>query len=265
MNARPIIRFILQIALIPVLWILIPWAHSRGAESATGLELTPPLKILFIGNSLTFYNDLPAMVEYLSEHAAVPLAMEVDSATAPGLTLDKHWLKGLARKRIQEGGWDYVVLQGQSLEAVTQTEVLFQHVRLFDAEIRKAGSKTLLYMTWALRKAPEEQAKLTAAYRQIGKELGARVIPVGVARENLLKLHADAPIYLPDGKHPSPQGSYLAACLFQGALSGNSPKGLPAVVPDTKNAQKPLAQLSAAEALEYQQVAEDALKAEAGQ
>jgi hypothetical protein len=202
------------------------------------------------------------MVDYLSEHATTPTPVDVDSVTAPGFTLDKHWQKGVAQKKIQDGKWDYVVLQGQSLEAMTQTEVFFQHARLFDTEIRKAGSKTLLYMTWALRKAPEEQEKLTTAYRQIGKELGARVIPVGVARENLLKRKPDAPFYLPDGKHPSPQGTYLAACLFHAALSGKSPIGLPSMVPNANNEQKPLAKLTDQEAIEYQQIAEETLKAE---
>ncbi|HEX5789524.1 MAG TPA: SGNH/GDSL hydrolase family protein [Luteolibacter sp.] len=251
----------LRLVLLAVSLCLIAMG-AKAEENPTGQD---PIKVLFIGNSLTFYNDLPAMVEYLAGHAPSPRTIEVDSVTVPGVTLEKHWLKGVAQKKIQEGGWDYVVLQGQSLEAITQPESFFHNVRLFDAEIRKSGAKTLLYMTWALRKTPEQQAGLTAAYRRIGKELGARVIPVGVAREILLKRHADAPFYLPDGKHPSPHGSYLAACLFHAALTGQSPKGLPALVPKAGNEQKLLASLTPEEALEYQGIAEEVLKAEVAQ
>lgn len=232
---------------------------AEPKDSAAGA----PIKVLFIGNSLTFYNKLPDMTKYLAAHAAKPLEMEVDSHTVGGAKMEKHWKDGEALKKIQKGGWTYVVLQGLSTEAVSDKEGLFKHIRLFDAEIKKTGAKTLLYMTWALQKTPKDQPAITAAYYEIGKEIGARVIPVGVARESVLKAKPDAPIYVPDGKHPTPQGTYLAACLFYAMLSGNSPKGLPANVPDAKDAKKPLAALTAEEAAFYQDMAEQTAKAEA--
>jgi len=220
--------------------------------------------VLFIGNSLTFFNKMPDMVKYLAGHAPKPLDIEVDSHTAGGATIERHWVNGEALKKIRRGGWTYIVLQGQSVEALTNKEGLFKHIRLFDGEIRKSGAKTLLYMTWALQKSPQDQQGITDAYDEIGKEIGARVIPVGVARENLLKLKPDASFYLPDGKHPSPQGTYLAACLFYTMLSGHSPMGLPAEVPDAGNTRKPLVNLSAEDASFYQEIARKTAVEESG-
>jgi hypothetical protein len=236
---------------------------TKGENASGQAEGGSALKVLFIGNSLTFYNDLPEMVRYMGEHAVPPLPMDVDSITMAGATLKRHWEKGEALKSIREGGWDCVVLQGQSLEAVADQEGFFAHVRLFDAEIRKGGAKTLLYMTWALQRAPQDQQRLTDAYRRIGGEIGARVVPVGVARESLLELRPEAPIYHRDGKHPTPQGSYLAACLFHAMLSGQSPEGLPVEIPMPEKQGKMLARLNPKDAAIFQEVAGKAAESEA--
>ena len=103
-------------------------------------------------------------------------------------------------------------------------------------------------MTWALQKTPQNQQKITDAYQDIGKQIRAQVIPVGVAREKLLKLKPDAPIYNADGKHPSPLGTYLAACVFYSSLSGQSPKGLASKVPTPLNPTQPHIKLTKSEA-----------------
>src|SRR5207248_894005 len=72
---------------------------------------------------------------------------------------------------------------------------------------------------------PDSQRALTEAYVAIGAELGARVVPVGVAWEQFRSVYVDPDLYDADGSHPSPAGSYLAACTFLGALFGKSPVG----------------------------------------
>ena len=257
-------KSICRYLLLLVFCLVLAGAQANGAETNGAPARNGPMKVLFIGNSLTFFNRMPDMVEYLAGHAPNPLDMEVDSQTAGGATMERHWMGGEALRKIRRGGWTHVVLQGQSAEALTDKEGLFKHIRLFDAEISKAGAKTLLFMTWALQKTPQDQRKITDAYNEIGREIGASVIPVGVARENLLELKPTAPFYRPDGKHPGPHGSYLAACLFYTMLSGHSPMGLPAGIPDARNAGKPLVNLSADDAALYQEIARRTAKAEAG-
>jgi hypothetical protein len=227
-------------------------AIGRPACSETPTNAVAAVKVLFIGNSFTYGNNLPAMVQSLSSRAKQPLAIDVESVVRGGEKLEGHWNKGVALKKIQEGGWTHVVLQDYSDIALKNKETMFKYMRLFDAAIKKSGAKTILYMTWTYKDMPERQGPIADAYCEIGKELAACVVPVGLAREAALKRNPDAAIYSRDNKHPSPQGTYLAACLFYATLSGHSPIGLP---PDAKDGRKFLAKLSAAAAEFYQRIA----------
>jgi hypothetical protein len=126
---------------------------------------------------------------------------------------------------IRKQKWDYVVLQDQSARPIRKREAMFTAARQFQAEIAKAGAKTLLYETWAAKATPEEQPKLTDAYETLGRELGATVVPAGEAWKKAIA--AGLELHWTDGRHPNREGSYLAACLFVRALTGESPIGLP--------------------------------------
>jgi hypothetical protein len=107
--------------------------------------------------------------------------------SAGGASLRTHWNAGEALKAIQNGQYDYVVLQEQSTLPVKNAKRMHENIRLFDEAIKAAGAKTVLYMTWARRHAPETQHAITDAYTSIGRELGGTVVPVGVALQNLLR------------------------------------------------------------------------------
>jgi hypothetical protein len=230
---------------------------DKTADTST--NSAAPLRVLFIGNSFTHGNDLPAMVKSLSGQAKKPLSIKVESVTKGGARLEWHWNNGAALKKIREGGWTHVVLQDFSNIAVTDKASMFKHIRLFDAEIRSSGAKTLLYMTWTVKTKPQDQDPIAKAYLDIGKELGALVVPVGLARQAALKSNPAATIYAHDDKHPSPEGTYLAACLFYAMLSGQSPKGLPVNIPSPKDANTMSTKLSDKDAAFYQRIVEETL------
>src|SRR3954465_4325160 len=102
---------------------------------------------------------------------------------------------------------------------------MHENVRLFDGVIRAAGAATVLYMTWARRGEPDAQAAITAAYTQIGQELGATVVPVGTAWARFIAARDRPVLHDRDGSHPAVAGSYLAACVFYGTLLKESPVG----------------------------------------
>ena len=66
-------------------------------------------RVLFIGNSLTYTNDLPAMVRVMGESAGTPLVTGM--VAEPGMSLEDHWSRGGARAAVASGRWDVVVLQ----------------------------------------------------------------------------------------------------------------------------------------------------------
>jgi hypothetical protein len=191
---------------------------------AKGVGGSAPLKVLFIGNSFTARNDLPCLVASLA--AARGKGLRHRLISAGGASLRTHWNAGEALKAIQGGPFDHVVLQEQSTLPVRNAKRMHENVRLFDEAIRAAGAKTTLYMTWARRDAPESQQAITDAYTGIGRELGATVVPVGLAWQHFLRQHDRPVLHDRDQSHPTLAGSYLAACVFLAVLFRESPVGI---------------------------------------
>src|SRR5205085_11030944 len=104
-----------------------------------------------------------------------------------------------------------------------------------DAEIKKNGSKTILYMTWASQNRSDDQPTITKAYQELGKELKAQVAPVGNAWGMALKADQQLVLHNPDKKHPDATGTYLAACVFYATIYGKSPEGLPGSIAKLTN------------------------------
>jgi hypothetical protein len=190
---------------------------------------TTPGNVLFIGNSFTARNDLPVLVARLA--AARGKAVRHRLISAGGASLRTHWNAGEAARTIRAGGYDHVVLQEQSTLPLKNAGRMHENVRLFEAAIRAAGATTVLYMTWARRHAPETQEAITSAYTEIGRELGATVVPAGVAWQRFLSQHHQPVLHDPDQSHPTPAGSYLAACAFLAVLFQENPVGIEVSVP----------------------------------
>lgn len=198
------------------------------------------LRVLFIGNSYTWFNNLPHLVTALAESAHEARPLRTAMLVGGGFTLRNHWDAGAAVSAIQENSWDYVVLQEQSMLGSAAPAVngvpridprLFHdYARRFDAAIKQAGAKTVFFLTWARQDFPELQSVLNKAYLSIAKELGDRVAPVGPAWKEAIDARPRLDLHQRDRSHPTPAGSYLAACVFYATLYGESPEGLTAQI-----------------------------------
>jgi hypothetical protein len=186
--------------------------------------LPKELSVLFVGNSFTARNNVPALIAELAQSRGHRLDHRLISMG--GASLKMHWNKGVAQEAMKSTKYDYVVLQEQSTLPVKGPARMHESVRLFDEEIRGSGAKTVLYLTWARQYAPEAQNAITAAYKSIGSELGAIVVPAGIAWEAFLKNHKSPVLHDKDGSHPTLAGSYLAACVFLAVLFGENPVGI---------------------------------------
>lgn len=186
------------------------------------------MKILFIGNSFTARNDVPGMIAALARARGEQLQHQLISAG--GASLRAHWNRGEAPAAIAQGRHDWVVLQEQSTLPVKNARRMHENVRLFAPLIAESGARTALYVTWARRNVPEAQAAITAAYAAIAAEVGATLVPVGPAWEAFMRRYPSPTLHDRDLSHPSPAGSYLAACVFYATLFGRTPAGLPVLV-----------------------------------
>lgn len=195
-------------------------------------------RILFVGNSHTFTNDLPEMFSGLAE--AGGHAVDVYDVTEGGYTLkqfsDPEDMYGaVVTAALQEQRWDFVVLQENTNAALpgnAETEML-PSARKLDEMIRAAGGQTVFLMTWSPEKGagafPREmvQSVLSDSYQAAAKELDALLIPGGDVFMEALRVEPELKLWGEDGQHPSPEGTYLAACtayalLFQETPAGNA-------------------------------------------
>ena len=205
--------------------------HNTGPASSPR-ESSRKLRVLFIGNSYTYVNNLPGIVAALAESAHESL--ETEMIVAPGATLKKHWEDGKAVEVMKRDRWDYVILQEQStLGPVSQggppindPTIFHAYARLFDSEIKASRAKTIFLLTWARQNLPSTQFHLSFAYQSIAKELHARVAPVGIAWQSALQTKPGLTLHQKDLSHPTPAGSYLAACVLYSTLYGRSAAGL---------------------------------------
>ena len=194
---------------------------SAYAEARSPDKNSPPSKevrVLFIGNSFTYVNDLPGMLDELSRSPGSPRVIRSEAVTYPGAWLLVHWRQQRAVEEIRKRKWDFVVLQEQSALPVEDRATMYEYARLFDKEIKKAGATTMLFLTWAYRDQPEMQQGLDRAYFGLASEIHARVAPVGPAWKIALEATPALALHAEDGSHPTPLGTYLAACVFYRAI-----------------------------------------------
>ena len=175
--------------------------------------------VLFIGNSLTAANDLPARVAEIA--AAAGHRLRTGAVTASGASLLDHWADGGALHAIREGRWDVVALQqGPSTLPESRAE-LIASTRRFAAEIRRAGGRPALLMVWPL--PGQQAAAVSASYRAAAEASDALLLPAGDAWTIAGARDPSLVLVGPDGFHPSALGTYVAALAVACALYPDRP------------------------------------------
>ena len=200
------------------------------------------LHVLFIGNSYTYFNNLPEVFSKLAEaghQKKVVYAMQAPG----GFRLKDHWTRTETRNALSTAKWDYVVLQDQSTlgttyyfegkQLIPSDELFHPYAVDFAKAIKEAGAIPVFYLTWARKKLPEDQAALNAAYMRATRETKSIMAPAGLAWAEVEKDNPAINLFYKDGSHPSPAGTYLNACVFYATIFGRSPVGLPSRISGT--------------------------------
>ncbi len=193
------------------------------------------LRVLFVGNSYTYVNDLPAVVTSIARASRGP-AITVDSVTVGGATMRNHWETNTAPTRIMEGTWDAVVLQGQSVEPALNFTDFRTYATRFGMLATTYRARPVYYATWPRRAGDAVYAeswsggtpevfndRLDLAYSRVSMAVSGTVAHVGNAWMAALRDHASINLYDADGSHPSVAGTWLAACVIYRALTGTAP------------------------------------------
>lgn len=194
-------------------------------------------KVLFLGNSYTYVNDLPQMVHDVALSAGDTLIF--DSYAPGGYQLKDHVADATSQSKIMTAGWNYVVLQGQSQEPIIDNSDFSSGGYQLNSLATQSNScsVTMLYMTWGRKNGdatncpafPEMctyegmDSTLKKRYLNLASTIHAEVSPVSVVWKYLRQNHPGIELYQPDESHPSVEGTYAAACCFYTLLFKKDP------------------------------------------
>lgn len=234
------------------------WHYEDGEITVWEFEEDKPTKVLFIGNSFTFYNDVPALFRQIAAGAGKEVAVE--SVTQGSWTLTKfadetdEYGKQVAAKLRASDDYDAVILQEQSARPLKNYSGFLSAAKALRDKINatQRDCKIYLYATWGYKDEadsrnmtiPEMEAALRAKYDEVAAEIGATVSPVGAAFSAVYAAHKDvndnyyldpdayknspereyALYFAADNKHPSYSGSFLSASVHVAAVLGIDPR-----------------------------------------
>lgn len=210
-----------------------------------GAPSTPPASVLYVGNSFFYYNNsMHGHVTQLLRGTGSTEPFRTTSITISGSGLAWHDLGSYFRPGAV-GSYSFnarndVVMNppGQRLFEVAimmDCSVCPIHPQLgaeFPATARRAaetvrshGAEPVFFMSWANKNRPEMLEGLAEAYTRAGNANRALVIPAGLAFARAMAERPTLDLYVPDLRHPSLPGTYLAAATTFAALFGRSPEG----------------------------------------
>ena len=204
------------------------WAALALAGGCFGSPAGPDggsARVLFIGNSLTYVNDLPGTVAAVARAAGDSLV--VGSVAGPNLALIDH-LDGAteAPAVIGRGGWSHVVLQQGPTPAGICRDTLVLAAGGLGQLIRQQGGRPLLLMTWVNQRRPGMLDETYSSHRAAADAAHGAVIPAGYAWNKALTVRPDLPLYGTDGYHPAPVGTLLTALVVYEAISGHDARAI---------------------------------------
>lgn len=178
-------------------------------------------RVLFIGNSYTYTNDLPRLVERIAKSKGI--SVRTEAVSVGSATLKDHWDSGRAAEALRKSRFDFVVLQPQSSEELRMPEETAAYAKKLADAIRSAGAEAILFAPWHPLEFDPASARFRSGYRNLAAAAQLRLAPVDAAWESARS--AGAQLYNEDQRHPNLAGSYLAACVFVSVLTGADPSG----------------------------------------
>ena len=175
------------------------------------------MKVLFIGNSHTYFNDMPELFAETC-HELTGERADVTMLAYSNRTLRWHCKEYFAiRFALLYGRYDYCVIQqfGHPVPPVEETEPFVGRLVRLCAE---AGTKPVLYMTWAKKDEPENAARISGIYRVLAERYGTLLAPIAELFDTVRTVHPEIELYWRDGSHASPYGSYLIAATIAAVI-----------------------------------------------
>lgn len=183
------------------------------------------MKVLFIGNSHTYMNDMPELARRMIE-SATGESCTVSMLAYSGRSLKWHMEDEYFSERfnILHGGYDYCIIQEQAHPMPDEQDTISNAARIIEL-CKRAGTKPVIFETWAEKKKPENQVEMNRRYQSFSETQKALLAPIGEVWSKTMKELADlgVDLYFRDGEHASAVGDYLVAMVLTRTITGKLP------------------------------------------
>lgn len=211
---RPIAAVTRRAAAGLVCWLVACTGHAATAP-AEAAPVQGATRVLFVGNSLTYTNDLPAMAAALARAHGDSLVYR--TVARPNFSLEDHINTGLERI-IRDFGPDVVIMQqGPSSLPDSRTHLVEWSRRVADLA-RGAGGRPALLMVWPPQSRIAVFDDVRASYSAAAAAAGGELIPAGDTWREAWRADPDLALYGSDGFHPSRLGTLAAALTVDAVL-----------------------------------------------
>ncbi len=178
------------------------------------------MKVLFIGNSHTYFNDMPELFARFAE-ISVGEKPEVTMLAYSGRDLEWHRREYFSvRFNLMYGGYDFCVIQ-QAAHPYPPEEKTMEYGRQIIGLCQKCGVTPVIFMTWAEERFPENQQKMIDTCAKLAHETNALIAPVGAVWQKVQRECPDIRLYFRDGEHAGPYGDFLIAAVLCLTLTGS--------------------------------------------
>lgn len=185
------------------------------------------IKVLFVGNSFTYFYNLPQVVSSMAKTQNIDI--ETRQSTVGGSNLEQHWKSERGTKTrllLETKDWDYVVFNNHSLSAIDNPKDFIEYGQKFTDLVRKKGAEPVFMMTWAYKSNPLMQTEITRMYKKLSEITKSDYVPCGPLFAKARKERSDLNLFA-DDKHPSSNGTYLLGLSFYKYFTGKSTSKIP--------------------------------------
>lgn len=204
------------------------------------LVTAQPIRVLFIGNSYTHYNNMPKILEEMAKSKGMNVDIQMDAKS--NHTFEMHAQRPELYQSIKKNKWDYVVIQGFSRELAQDTAAIdslsLPYIKqiLDSVYANNSCTNVFMYQTWAYQNGFQQDSlpiywdyqtmsdRVHYGYNYVADKFNLAVVPVGKAWEAICTNYPEIKVYQEDLQHPTVTGSYLTAACFYAALFRSQPK-----------------------------------------
>ncbi|HLV14431.1 MAG TPA: hypothetical protein VKY41_04565 [Xanthomarina sp.] len=191
------------------LFFIFVFSIAYSQQTSRDIVAKTQVNVLFIGNSLTYSNNLPELVKEMAAQEGIE--MNYKMMAFPNYSIQDHWNVGKAQKLIAKKKYDFVIIQQGPSSQVNGRNMLVEYGKKFNNLCKEYNTKLGYFMVWPSLSYYQTFNGVIKNYRDAARINNSILLPVGKVWKEYIDKTEDFQYYGSDGFHPSLQGSKIAA------------------------------------------------------